>query len=109
MVAENAYMPSLRASTHDASSAVTSTCTVASGWGGVTRATAGADLDSGGTGSAGFCPAGRCSTTCPGAAADSTGAGGGAVALVEGEGCAATGADGGALWGGRGGWVSKGR
>src|ERR1017187_2967768 len=87
MLAENAYLPSLRASTHAASSAVISTCTVASGLGGVTRATAGAGLGS----------AGRCSTTCAGVAAGSRGGGGGAFALVEGEGCAATGADGGAV------------
>src|ERR1017187_7438394 len=87
MLAENAYLPSLRASTHAASSAVISTCTVAGGLGGATRATAGAGLGS----------AGRCSTTCAGVAAGSTGGGGGAFTLVEGEGCAATGAYGGAL------------
>src|ERR1035441_10510290 len=108
MLAENAYLPSLRASTHAASSAVISTCTVASGLGGGTRATAGAGLGSAGIGSGDFRSAGRCSTTCAGVAAGSTGGrggafapgrggGGGAFALVEGEGCAATGADAGVL------------
>src|ERR1039458_9884842 len=101
MLAENAYLPSLRASTHAASSAVISTCTVASGLGGVTRATAGAGLGSAGIGSGDFRSAGRCSTTCAGVAAGSTGGGGGAFALVEGEGWAGT-APGAALHGGIG-------
>jgi len=91
MVAENAYLPSLRASTHTASSALTSTCTVASGLGAVTRAAAGPGFGSAGVASAGFRPAGGCSTACAGAVAGSTCAGGGA-------GCAAVRAGAGALW-----------
>src|SRR5260370_4169051 len=85
MVAEKTYLPSARASTHTASSAVISPCTVAAGFGGVTLAGAGFV-------SAGFCP-NACAGAPAGWAADDAG---GAVTIGGGAGWAAAGADGGA-------------